>query len=313
MRTQSSQAPRKRTWRRETAPSAMTIVLADAPAERLRTQAMLRQGARRSAHVSLCATRQPCACSSQATHTPSNDGDMDMPHRRECIRNAREREQRRNLFQHFLLYAPSQGRKASVHLPHLNLNAHLFFSFLSPAHAMSPSPPREEKAEASRWAQGPLSETVVSRASVDGTNARGCRSMLRACTLGAMRDPFAATPGSLGRRRGRNTAALCSAPYPSRPPPARMAWLQEAQPAGVWNVCVRARSRFSPQNGRLDDDSLLHSTSRFVRLFSDDTTCLHRRTESPAPPRTTPAGRRMLAPARSGHARSGHGTTGGQH
>ena len=62
MRTQSSQAPRKRTWRRETAPSAMTIVLADAPAERLRTQAMLRQGARRSAHVSLCA-------SSQATHT----------------------------------------------------------------------------------------------------------------------------------------------------------------------------------------------------------------------------------------------------
>ena len=86
----------------------MTIVLADAPAERLRTQAMLRQGARRSAHVSLCATRQPCACSSQATHThtPSNDGDMDMPHRRECIRNAREREQRRNLFQHFLFYAP---------------------------------------------------------------------------------------------------------------------------------------------------------------------------------------------------------------
>ena len=178
---------------------------------------------------------------------------------------------------------------------------------------MSPHPPRAQKAEASRWAQGPLSETVVSRASVDGTNARGCRSMLRACTLGAMRDPFAATPGSLGRRRGRNTAALCSAPYPSRPPPARMAWLQEAQPAGVWNVCVRARSRFSPQNGRLDDDSLLHSTSRFVRLFSDDTTCLHRRTESPAPPRTTPAGRRMLAPARSGHARSGHGTTGGQH
>ena len=185
--------------------------------------------------------------------------------------------------------------------------------FLEAAHAMSPHPPRAQKAEASRWAQGPLSETVVSRASVDGTNARGCRSMLRACTLGAMRDPFAATPGSLGRRRGRNTAALCSAPYPSRPPPARMAWLQEAQPAGVWNVCVRARSRFSPQNGRLDDDSLLHSTSRFVRLFSDDTTCLHRRTESPAPPRTTPAGRRMLAPARSGHARSGHGTTGGQH
>ena len=79
----------------------MTIVLADAPAERLRTQAMLRQGARRSAHVSLCASSQ-----ATHTHTPSNDGDMDMPHRRECIRNAREREQRRNLFQHFLFYAP---------------------------------------------------------------------------------------------------------------------------------------------------------------------------------------------------------------
>ena len=64
---------------------------------------------------------------------------------------------------------------------------------------------------------------------------------------------------------------------------------------------ARAFPVFSRGRGRLDDDSLLHSTSRSVRLFSDDTTCLHRRTESPAPPRTTPGGRRTLAPACSGH------------
>ena len=174
-------------------------------------------------------------------------------------------------------------------------------------------PPRAEKAEASRCAQGPLSETVVSRASVDGTNARGCRSMLRACTLGAMRDPFGVNSWQLGATAGTKHSGTLLGALPKPSPRARMAWLQEAQPAGVWNVCVRARSRFSPQNGRLDDDSVLHSTSRFVRLFSDDTTCLHRRTESPAPTRTTPGGRRMLAPARCGHARSGHGRTGGQH
>ena len=311
MRTQSSQAPRKRTWRRETAPSAMTIVLADAPAERLRTQAMLRQGARRSAHVSLCA-------SSQATHTHTHrvtTGTWTCPigANASAMPASVSSAAIRFCFSIFSSTLRHRNRRTEARFALPRFTHQIQSFFLGSRACDVPSPPRAQKAEASRWAQGPLSETVVSRASVDGTNARGCRSMLRACTLGAMRDPFAATPGSLGRRRGRNTAALCSAPYPSRPPPARMAWLQEAQPAGVWNVCVRARSRFSPQNGRLDDDSLLHSTSRFVRLFSDDTTCLHRRTESPAPPRTTPAGRRMLAPARSGHARSGHGTTGGQH
>ena len=48
------------------------------------------------------------------------------------------------------------------------------------------------------------------------------------------------TPGSLGRRRGRNTAALCSAPYPSRPPPRGWPGSKRRSPQ-VCGMCACAR------------------------------------------------------------------------
>ena len=172
---------------------------------------------------------------------------MDIPHRRECIRKARYRQQRRNLFHHVLL-CPSMSSVdvvVTTCLPQFGARSHFFFSWRL----------------STRWSRPPAGGqgrgvTVGPGATLrDGRESRirgwhKCPGMpLHAACLhtrgheGSLCGQLLAAWGDGGDETHRHTAR--------RPTQAVLSRGDDLAPRGAVrrcvNVCVRARSRCSPE------------------------------------------------------------------